>query len=133
MNSYVVVIEPGKRPNSFGAHIPDLPGCVAVGESEAEVIDLIRGAVRLHILGMIEDGLEVPEPASTTRQIKIGRVPILEPLQRAAKSHGSVSPRKKSSSAPHAKSTMITMTMITMTKGGRKKAAVKTVHKKTTR
>ena len=42
---YAVVIERG--PMSFGAHVPDLPGCVAVGETKAEVLVLIREAIEV--------------------------------------------------------------------------------------
>lgn len=59
--SYAVVIEKG--PKSYGAFVPDLPGCVAVGDSEEEVTRLIRKAIEFHIEGMIEDG-ETPPPAS---------------------------------------------------------------------
>ena len=59
---YMVVIERGE--SSWGAHVPDLPGCVAVGETRAEVIGLIREAVALHIDGLREEGLPVPRPSS---------------------------------------------------------------------
>ena len=54
MTQYAIVIEEG--PTSWGAYVPDLPGCAAVGESEAEVRQLIKRAIELHIQGMIEDG-----------------------------------------------------------------------------
>ena len=60
---YAVVIEQGEK--SFGAYVPDLPGCVAVGETVEEVERLIREAIEFHIEGLREDGLDVPEP--TTR------------------------------------------------------------------
>ena len=47
---YLVVIEEG--PNSFGAYVPDLPGCIAVGESREEVTKLIQEAIELHIKDM---------------------------------------------------------------------------------
>ena len=43
---YMVVIERGET--SWGAHVPDLPGCVAIGETREEVLQLIREAVELH-------------------------------------------------------------------------------------
>ena len=60
---YAVVIEKSK--NGYGAYVPDLPGCVAMGDTPAEVETLIREAIELHIEGLIEDGLKVPKP--TTR------------------------------------------------------------------
>lgn len=59
---YMVVIERGE--SSWGAHVPDLPGCVAVGETRDEVIGLIREAIGLHIDGLRREGLPVPKPSS---------------------------------------------------------------------
>ena len=59
---YMVVIERGER--SWGAHVPDLPGCVAVGETRDEVLQLVREAIEFHIEGLRKDGLPVPAPAS---------------------------------------------------------------------
>jgi predicted RNase H-like HicB family nuclease len=59
---YGVVIEKGET--SYGAYAPDLPGCVAVGESLEEVEELIREAIKFHIEGLREEGLPVPEPSS---------------------------------------------------------------------
>ena len=57
---YAVVIEKG--PTSYGAHVPDLPGCVAAAETRAEVCALIREAIQLYVEALEEDGLPVPEP-----------------------------------------------------------------------
>ena len=59
---YLVVIEKG--PTSWGAHVPDLPGCVAVGGTRTEVVTLIREAIEFHIEGLREQGEPVPEPSS---------------------------------------------------------------------
>lgn len=59
---YLVVIEQGRT--SWGAHVPDLPGCVAVGTTRAEVLERIREAVALHVHGLAEDGEPVPRPSS---------------------------------------------------------------------
>jgi predicted RNase H-like HicB family nuclease len=59
---YGVVIEKGET--SYGAYAPDLPGCVAAGESLEEVEELIREAIKFHIEGLREEGLPVPEPSS---------------------------------------------------------------------
>jgi len=55
---YMVVIERGEK--SWGAHVPDLPGCIAVGETRDEVLQLIREAMDFHIEGLRQDGLPVP-------------------------------------------------------------------------
>jgi len=59
---YMVVIERGE--SSWGAHVPDVPGCVAVGETRDEVIGLIRDAIALHIDELRREGLPVPKPSS---------------------------------------------------------------------
>jgi predicted RNase H-like HicB family nuclease len=59
---YLVVVERGDT--SWGAWAPDLPGCVAVGETPDETIELIRGAVAMHLQGMRESGEEIPAPTS---------------------------------------------------------------------
>jgi predicted RNase H-like HicB family nuclease len=67
---YMVVVERGET--SWGAHVPDLPGCVAVGESREEVLRLIREAVEFHIDGLRQDGLPVPGPSSEGEFIEVG-------------------------------------------------------------
>jgi len=59
---YMVVVEKGQ--NSFGAYVPDLPGCIAAAESRDEVLKLIREAIEFHIGGLREDGQPIP-PASS--------------------------------------------------------------------
>ena len=59
---YMVVIERGEK--SWGAHVPDLPGCVAVGETRDEVVQLIREAIDFHIETLRQDGLPVPPSSS---------------------------------------------------------------------
>ncbi|TAJ94169.1 MAG: type II toxin-antitoxin system HicB family antitoxin [Gammaproteobacteria bacterium] len=66
---YAVVIEKGKR--GFGAYVPDLPGCVAAGETYDEVLRLIQEAIELHIDGLREDGINVPPPSSSVEFIEI--------------------------------------------------------------
>jgi len=60
---YTVVIEKGST--SYGAHVPELPGCVAAAETREEVSTLIREAIQLYIEELKKDGLPVPEPTSS--------------------------------------------------------------------
>ena len=60
---YLVIIEKGA--NSYGAYVPDLPGCVAVGETKADAHRLITEAIQFHIEGLLEDGAVIPPPSST--------------------------------------------------------------------
>ena len=64
---YAVVFE--KSESSFGAYVPDLPGCVAVGGSLAEVKTLISEAMKLHLAELKSDGRHPPEPASVCAYI----------------------------------------------------------------
>lgn len=66
---YVVVLERGET--SFGAYVPDLPGCVAVGETKEEAFRLIREAIEFHLDGMREEGLAIPEPSSSSELVKV--------------------------------------------------------------
>ncbi len=66
---YAVVIERGE--SSFGAYVPDLPGCVAAGETREEVIKLIQEAVEFHIEALKEDGLPVPDSSVTVEFIDV--------------------------------------------------------------
>lgn len=66
---YLVIVEKG--PNSFGAHVPDLPGCVAVGETREEVLALIREAIELHLEDLKQGGQPIPAPASTGEVVEI--------------------------------------------------------------
>jgi predicted RNase H-like HicB family nuclease len=58
----MVVIEEGKE--SWGAYVPDLPGCVAVGETEDEVKQLIQEAITFHLKDLTQSGAEIPAPHS---------------------------------------------------------------------
>ena len=66
---YLVVVEKG--PESFGAYVPDLPGCIAAGESKEEVPNLIREAIEFHIEGLKQDGLPVPPPSSSSEVVEV--------------------------------------------------------------
>jgi predicted RNase H-like HicB family nuclease len=59
---YAIVIE--KADGNYSAYVPDLPGCVATGESVPAVEKEIREAIRFHIDGLKQDGLPVPKPTS---------------------------------------------------------------------
>ena len=69
---YTVVIEEG--PTSYGAYVPDLPGCIAAAESRAEVITLIREAIEFHLEGLREEGLPLPKPHSTVESVEVASV-----------------------------------------------------------
>ena len=66
---YMVVIEEGET--SFGAYVPDLPGCVAVGETEEEVKQLIQEAVEFHLEDLAGKGAEIPKPSSKSEYVEV--------------------------------------------------------------
>jgi predicted RNase H-like HicB family nuclease len=66
---YLVILEQGDT--SFGAYVPDLPGCVAVGETKDETMQLIRDAIELHIESLRENGEHVPMPHSFVEKVAV--------------------------------------------------------------
>jgi len=68
MTRYGVVIE--RAAANFAAYVPDLPGCVATGQTEEQVRQRIREAIRMHLDGMAEDGLPIPEPSSRVEYVE---------------------------------------------------------------
>ena len=66
---YAIVIE--KAENDYAAYVPDLPGCVATGFTIEETNQQIREAIDLHLRGMREDGLPIPEPSSSVDYVEI--------------------------------------------------------------
>lgn len=62
---YLVVVEKGR--NSWGAYVPDLPGCVAAAKTKANALKLIKEAIELHIEGLKEAGRRVPRPNSEAK------------------------------------------------------------------
>ena len=69
MNKYMVFFEP--TATGYSAHDPDLPGCVAAGETLAETRQLIREAIEFHIEGMRLHGEAVPEPTAHVEQVEV--------------------------------------------------------------
>jgi predicted RNase H-like HicB family nuclease len=65
---YMVVLEHG--PSSYGAYVPGLLGCVAAGESQEEILQLIQEAIEFHLEGLKQDGLPVPAPHSSSRVVE---------------------------------------------------------------
>jgi predicted RNase H-like HicB family nuclease len=66
---YAVVIEKGK--DNYSAYVPDLPGCVAVGDTVEEIEREIQEAIEFHLEGMRADGLPIPEPSSRVEYVEV--------------------------------------------------------------
>lgn len=73
MTTYAVIYEHGPSPDNghetWSAYVPDLPGCVSVGETREECEVMIREAIEFHIDGLREDGLPVPMPTTEVGEI----------------------------------------------------------------
>ena len=69
MKRYAIVIE--KAASNYAGYVPDLPGCVATGETVGETEILLREAIDLHLSGMREDGISIPEPASVVEYLEV--------------------------------------------------------------
>lgn len=66
---FLIVIEKGAT--SYGAYAPDLPGCVAIGETREEVEATMREAIALHVQGMIEDQEPIPSADTVAEYVEI--------------------------------------------------------------
>jgi len=66
---YAIIIEQG--PSSFGAYVPDLPGCVAAAETKDEAVALIKEAIELHLDDLRSRGQPLPKPISTLEYIEV--------------------------------------------------------------
>ena len=65
---FAVVVEKGET--SFGAYVPDLPGCIAAAETKEEVLQLIHEAIEFHVEGLREDGQSIPEASSSIEYVE---------------------------------------------------------------
>ena len=69
MKRYAVVIE--KTATGYGAHVPDLPGCIAAADTLEETERLIREAIEFHLDGMRSHGDVIPEPTTVTQYVDV--------------------------------------------------------------
>ncbi len=69
MYRFSIVIE--KAEGNYSAYSPDLPGCIAVGDTIEEVQRNMKGAMRFHIEGMLEDHEPIPVPQSRVQYVEI--------------------------------------------------------------
>jgi predicted RNase H-like HicB family nuclease len=68
MMRYAVVIE--KAGDNFSGYVPDLPGCIATGDTVAAVEQELRDAIRFHIDGLEADRLPVPPPSAVAEYVE---------------------------------------------------------------
>jgi predicted RNase H-like HicB family nuclease len=70
MRDYLVIYEQGKD-GGWGAYAPDLPGLGVAAETRQEVETLIRDGIKIYIEELINDGLPIPEPATTAERVAV--------------------------------------------------------------
>ena len=68
---YAIVIEKAK--GNYSAYVPDLPGCIAVGDTLEEVEEAMREAIEFHLEGMQQEGLPVSEPTSISKMLELSK------------------------------------------------------------
>jgi len=66
---YAIVVE--KTEHNYSAYVPDLPGCIATGQTVEETENEIRQAIIFHIEGLREDGLPIPQPSSIVDYLEV--------------------------------------------------------------
>ena len=72
MKEYAVIFERGEKGEAnWGAYVPDLPGCISLGDTFEEIQRNIKEAIELHIEGMKADGDPIPEPTTVAAQVRV--------------------------------------------------------------
>jgi predicted RNase H-like HicB family nuclease len=69
VKKYAIVVE--RAAGNYAAYVPDLPGCVATGDTLKATERLLRKAIEVHVAGLREDGLPVPEPSSVVNYVEV--------------------------------------------------------------
>lgn len=66
---YAVIIE--RAPSNYAAYVPDLPGCIATGATQGEVLQNMREAIEMHLEALREDHQSIPEPTSAIAEVEV--------------------------------------------------------------
>ena len=69
MHTYLIVLE--KAGDNWSAYSPDLAGCVATGSTREEAEQNMREALELHVQGLIEDGMPIPESSAVAEYVSV--------------------------------------------------------------
>ena len=70
MKEYTVIYE--WAGSNYSAYVPDLPGCVACGDTLEETEELMKEAIELYIETLRDDGQTIPEPTTKARVLAVG-------------------------------------------------------------
>lgn len=66
---YLAIIEQAE--NNYSAYVPDLPGCIAVGDTVEETEQMIKEAIEFHLEAMRSDGLPIPQPTTEANYVEV--------------------------------------------------------------
>lgn len=66
---YAIIIE--KAENNYGAYSPDIPGCIATGDTIEETLKQIKEAIEFHFEGLKEEGLPIPQPVTRCEYVEV--------------------------------------------------------------
>lgn len=69
MHKYLIIIE--KADENYSAYSPDLPGCVATGETREETVNKMAEAIEMHLEGLVEDNLPIPKPETSAEMVEV--------------------------------------------------------------
>lgn len=69
MSKYLVIIE--EAGENFSVYSPDVPGCVATGDTREETVSLMRETMAAHLKGLQDDGLPIPPPTSSAEYLAV--------------------------------------------------------------
>lgn len=69
MSKYLVIIEEADQ--NYSAYSPDVPGCVAAGETREETIGLMKEAMEAHLSALRDDGLPIPAPSTSAEYLAV--------------------------------------------------------------
>lgn len=76
--TYTVLLEPDLDEGGYTVTVPELPGCIAQGESFEDALAMVRDAISLHVEGLVADGLPVPieraRPQLATVDVEVGQL-----------------------------------------------------------
>jgi len=70
MRRFLIVVE--KAGSNFSAYSPDLPGCIATGATPEETKASMKAAIDMHVRGLREDHLPIPEPSAMAEYVEVG-------------------------------------------------------------
>lgn len=69
MSRFLIIIE--RSESNYSAYVPDLPGCIATGETLEELKENMRQAITMHIEGIVEDQGVLPQPQTTAEYVEV--------------------------------------------------------------